>query len=223
MPRRHIAALLLVLAVLAGAPAPAHAQRTDGLDQPLLGANRCGAGADATPTFTLAATGDTFPHENIQAVGEAQGYATLFDEVRPFLQAADCASAPVSALATGGGGAGAVGATATRIAASSGGGEDLALVTGVAAQIAEGANGWIPLLAVAALAIAILALAVFAFTDWQSYQRRGTRRGYRHRRSAYERFADAFTPEVAPPPLAPPVAPPVPSTDDDLLRSLLGE
>jgi len=138
--------------------------------------------------------------------------------------AALCASAPVSALATGGGGTVAVGATATRIAASSGGGEDLALVTAVAAQIAEGANGWIPLLAVAALAIAILALAVFAFTDWQSYQRRGTRRGYRHRRSAYERFADAFTPEVAPPP--PPVAspaPPAPSTDDDLLRSLLGE
>ena len=168
------------------------------------------------------------------ASGVAPG-APLTDQVRLGLlgrevlalggTAALCAGAPVSALATGDGGAGAVETTATRTAASSGGGEDLTLVTAVAAQIAEGANGWIPLLAVAALAIAILALAVFAFTDWQSYQRRGTRRGYRRRRSAYERFADAFTPEVAPPP-APPVAPPVPpaqSTDDDLLRSLLGE
>ena len=41
--------------------------------------------------FTLAATGDTFPHENIQAVGEAQGYDSLFEHLRPFLKAADLA------------------------------------------------------------------------------------------------------------------------------------
>ncbi|NTV62840.1 MAG: CapA family protein [Oscillochloris sp.] len=56
---------------------------------PLLAANMCGAGNEAE--FTLAATGDTFPHENIQAVGEAQGYDVLFERVRPFLQAADLA------------------------------------------------------------------------------------------------------------------------------------
>src|SRR5262245_56166094 len=58
---------------------------------PLLAANMCGGDAPGDIHFTLAATGDTFPHENIQAVGEAQGYDYLFDYVRPFLQAADLA------------------------------------------------------------------------------------------------------------------------------------
>jgi hypothetical protein len=53
--------------------------------------NRCGSGAAGDVHFTFAATGDTFPHVNIQAVGEAQGYDTLFDYIRPFLQAADIA------------------------------------------------------------------------------------------------------------------------------------
>jgi poly-gamma-glutamate capsule biosynthesis protein CapA/YwtB (metallophosphatase superfamily) len=53
--------------------------------------NRCGSGAADDVHFTFAATGDTFPHVNIQAVGEAQGYDTLFDYIRPFLQAADIA------------------------------------------------------------------------------------------------------------------------------------
>ena len=44
-------------------------QRADRLDQPLLGANMCGAGDPGDVQFTLAATGDTFPHENIQAFG----------------------------------------------------------------------------------------------------------------------------------------------------------
>ena len=69
----------------------------------------------------------------------------------------------------------------------------------------------------------ILALAAFALTDWRSYRRRGTRRGYRHRRSAYERFAASpaeaparratparqprLRPEEAIPPYEPPPAP----------------
>jgi poly-gamma-glutamate capsule biosynthesis protein CapA/YwtB (metallophosphatase superfamily) len=91
MARLITAALLLALAAALVAPAPARAQRADGLDQPLLAANRCGPGDDTETHFTIAATGDTFPHENIQAVGEAQGYDVLFDYVRPFLQAADLA------------------------------------------------------------------------------------------------------------------------------------
>jgi hypothetical protein len=86
------AAVLLALALVApaGQAAPAR-QRDDRLDQPLLAANMCGAGAPGEVHFTLAATGDTFPHENIQAAGEAFGYDYLFDQVRPFLQAADLA------------------------------------------------------------------------------------------------------------------------------------
>ncbi len=79
--------LLLILMMTA----PVQAQRIDGLDQPLLSLNRCGSGDPDETHFTLAATGDTFPHRNIQARAEAQGYDWLFDEVRPFLQAADLA------------------------------------------------------------------------------------------------------------------------------------
>ncbi|HEU5090288.1 MAG TPA: CapA family protein, partial [Roseiflexaceae bacterium] len=71
---------------------PAQAQeRGDGLDQPLRQANWCGVERPGDVRFTLAATGDTFPHENIQYVGETAGYATLFDHIRPFLKAADLA------------------------------------------------------------------------------------------------------------------------------------
>lgn len=89
MPR--LALLIVLVAVLLAAPPPALAQRPDGLDQPLTTLNRCGAGEAGEDHFTIAATGDTFPHENTQAVGEAQGYDVLFDYVRPFLQAADLA------------------------------------------------------------------------------------------------------------------------------------
>ncbi len=88
MLRQMIAAILAVIALVT-ATVPVAAQDTGGLDQPLLAANMCGDGAGVE--FTIAATGDTFPHENIQAVGEAQGYDILFDQVRPFLQAADLA------------------------------------------------------------------------------------------------------------------------------------
>jgi poly-gamma-glutamate synthesis protein (capsule biosynthesis protein) len=90
-----LATLLLVcLATLADSPLSAAApapQRADGLDTPLLAANMCGAGDPGDIHFTLAATGDTFPHENIQATAEAQGYDYLFERVRPFLKAADLA------------------------------------------------------------------------------------------------------------------------------------
>jgi poly-gamma-glutamate capsule biosynthesis protein CapA/YwtB (metallophosphatase superfamily) len=88
-----VAALAFVARALPAGPgraAPA-SQRDDRLDQPLLAANMCGAGDTGDVHFTLAATGDTFPHENIQAAGEAQGYDALFDHVRPFLKAADLA------------------------------------------------------------------------------------------------------------------------------------
>jgi len=90
---RRISLVLLLLTLLVALPPGglARAQRADGLDQPLLAANLCGAGDPAETHFTIAATGDTFPHENIQAVGESQGYDVLFDAVRPFLQAADLA------------------------------------------------------------------------------------------------------------------------------------
>ena len=81
----------LLPAMLGASLGQARAQRDDGLDQPLLSTNMCGAGDPDDVQFTLAATGDTFPHENIQAAAEAQGYGWLFDHVRPFLQAADLA------------------------------------------------------------------------------------------------------------------------------------
>src|SRR5512143_3785078 len=83
--------LLIVLMLLTPFAPAARAQPGGQLDQPLLAANMCGAGDPGDQHFTIAATGDTFPHENIQAVGEAQGYDYLFDHVRPFLQAADLA------------------------------------------------------------------------------------------------------------------------------------
>lgn len=90
---RPVPLVLLLLTLLVALPpgGRARAQRADGLDQPLLAANLCGAGDGSEVHFTIAATGDTFPHENIQAVGESQGYDVLFDAVRPFLQAADLA------------------------------------------------------------------------------------------------------------------------------------
>src|SRR5947208_484243 len=90
---RSALVVLLAVCLIALAP-PTHAaqpppERGDGLDAPLLAANSCGAGAPGDVHFTLAATGDTFPHENIQATAEAQGYDYLFERVRPFLKAAD--------------------------------------------------------------------------------------------------------------------------------------
>jgi poly-gamma-glutamate capsule biosynthesis protein CapA/YwtB (metallophosphatase superfamily) len=92
---RWLATLTLAALVLAlagrGAAGPADAQgRGDGLDQPLA-IDLCGAGAPGETHFTLAATGDTFPHETIQAVAEARDYDYLFDHIRPFLRAADLA------------------------------------------------------------------------------------------------------------------------------------
>lgn len=91
MARLNQALLLLAVLVALSESDLVRAQRADGLDQPLAAANSCGAGDGRETHFTIAATGDTFPHENIQAVGEAQGYDMLFDYVRPYLQAADLA------------------------------------------------------------------------------------------------------------------------------------
>ena len=87
---RRVAQLTLLCVLFAVAALPAQAQSGD-LGSPLYEANMCGAGLPGETQFTIAATGDTFPHENIQAIGEAQGYDTLFDQVRPFLNAADVA------------------------------------------------------------------------------------------------------------------------------------
>lgn len=62
-----------------------------GLDTPLHGTNLCGSGLANEVHFTLAATGDTFPHETIQAVAEQKGYDYLFEKVSPFLKMADLA------------------------------------------------------------------------------------------------------------------------------------
>jgi hypothetical protein len=88
MRRRALLLALLLLALTSFAPSVA-AQGADGLDTPLTQANSCGPGRDDDVHFTIAATGDTFPHENIQNVAEANGYDYLFDYVRPYLQAAD--------------------------------------------------------------------------------------------------------------------------------------
>jgi poly-gamma-glutamate capsule biosynthesis protein CapA/YwtB (metallophosphatase superfamily) len=91
LARRALALLAAGALALPVAGRAAPLAQGGGLDQPLLAANMCGAGDPGHIHFTLAATGDTFPHENIQNVGEAQGYDYLFDHVRPFLKAADLA------------------------------------------------------------------------------------------------------------------------------------
>jgi len=91
LARRAFALLAAGALVLPTAGHAAPLTQAGELDQPLLAANMCGAGDPGDIHFTLAATGDTFPHENIQYVGEAQGYDYLFDHVRPFLKAADLA------------------------------------------------------------------------------------------------------------------------------------
>jgi poly-gamma-glutamate synthesis protein (capsule biosynthesis protein) len=85
--------LTLLIAALCGAPGliAAPIGQSDPLDAPLTHIPQCGPGDPRDLHFTIAATGDTFPHENIQAVGEAQGYDVLFDYLRPFLSAADLA------------------------------------------------------------------------------------------------------------------------------------
>jgi hypothetical protein len=89
------AVLFIALLLLIGASftptsaARPSTQRADGLDTPLTALNACGPGDGSELHFTIAATGDTFPHENIQQVAEANGYDYLFDYVRPYLQAAD--------------------------------------------------------------------------------------------------------------------------------------
>lgn len=90
MSRFSLLGIVLCLLVL---PLPAaqarHTSQSSSFDQPLLMANQCGAGTPNETHFTIVATGDTFPHENIQAVGENQGYDSLFEHIRPYLQAAD--------------------------------------------------------------------------------------------------------------------------------------
>lgn len=81
----------LVLHAHANAVTVPQSFQSENLDSPLLWANMCGNGDVRNTHFTFAATGDTFPHETIQAVAESQGYDYLFEQVRPFLQAADSA------------------------------------------------------------------------------------------------------------------------------------
>jgi hypothetical protein len=115
-------------------------------------------------------------------------------------------------------------AAAQRVA-SAGAGPD-APPLGALIWLTGGLSGWLPALALIALLAATAALIAFAVFDWRSYQRRGTRRGYRPRRSAHERFATsvehqrrAVAEESAPPP-----AEPQPQDDEDeLLRQLLGQ
>src|SRR5262245_35207127 len=87
LTQRALALLAACALALPQAGRAAPLPQAGGLDQPLMAANMCGAGDPGDVHFTLAATGDTFPHDNIQTVGEAQGYDYLFDHVRPFLKA----------------------------------------------------------------------------------------------------------------------------------------
>ncbi|HEX2913073.1 MAG TPA: CapA family protein [Chloroflexia bacterium] len=87
---RAISTLLLVLTlsltVFTGTPAVTQAASSD-LTQPLNQLNQCGSGEGTT--FTLAAVGDILLHMYIQNIAEQRGYDYLFDQVRPFLTAAD--------------------------------------------------------------------------------------------------------------------------------------
>ncbi|NNJ13225.1 hypothetical protein EKD04_023145 [Chloroflexales bacterium ZM16-3] len=95
------------------------------------------------------------------------------------------------------------------------------------AQISGGLGGWLPALAIIALLITMGVLVAFAVSDWRSYQQRGTRRGYRPKRTAHERFAagvdyqrraarEGFS-------ATPPPAPHAADDEDELLRQLLGQ
>lgn len=88
---RFACLVVLVLGITVPTHAAPHAQGTADLSTPLRDTFSCGAGLPGETHFTLAATGDTFPHENIQAAAEANGYDWLFDNVRPFLAVADVA------------------------------------------------------------------------------------------------------------------------------------
>ncbi|MEI6777821.1 MAG: hypothetical protein WCK70_13055 [Chloroflexales bacterium] len=48
---------------------------------------------------------------------------------------------------------------------------------------------WLPTLGLLALLAMVVILILFALADWRSYRIRAARRGYRHRRTAHERFA----------------------------------
>lgn len=87
MRRTRLPAWGLALAAGLLGSTPVAGALTGDLTEPLSVPDACGGGGEVH--FTLAVTGDTFPHENIQAVGEQQGYDVLFDHVRPYLQAAD--------------------------------------------------------------------------------------------------------------------------------------
>lgn len=60
------------------------------LTGPITGLEGCGAGP-SRGQFLLAATGDTFPHLPIQQAARGRGWDWIFDQVRPYLQAADLA------------------------------------------------------------------------------------------------------------------------------------
>lgn len=80
-----LATLGFGLGVLPAAAQPV-ADLTTSLDD-----SGCPSDSDGWTQFTVAATGDTFPHEKIQQVGETRGYDVLFDYLRPYVQAADLA------------------------------------------------------------------------------------------------------------------------------------
>ncbi len=50
-------------------------------------------------------------------------------------------------------------------------------------------DSWLPTLGLLTLLAMMVILILFALADWRSYRIRAARRGYRHRRTAHERFA----------------------------------
>jgi hypothetical protein len=97
-------AAVLALALLLTSATAGIALALPSLDQPLTLPDRCPGPGESTLHVTIAATGDTFPHENIQQVGAAQGFDVLFDGVRPFLRAADLAYTNLDVAMLRGGG-----------------------------------------------------------------------------------------------------------------------
>jgi hypothetical protein len=101
------------------------------------------------------------------------------------------------------------------------------------AQGTSGLGGWLPALALLALLVTLAALVAFAVADWRSYRQRGARRGYRHRRTAHERFATSVELQRRAIADEQVVAPPAQDNDaedegqdedeDALLRQLLGQ
>lgn len=94
-------------------------------------------------------------------------------------------------------------------------------IFGATAQIGGDLGSWLLPLVVGALLLVILVLVGFAIADWRAFQQRGSRRSYRRRRTAHDRFAGE--PDLLPPPQEPEHRPsPPPPADGPAVRRTYG-